>query len=129
VNTPTLIRSALAPLGLGLLLAGCAHAPQAEAGAPATAWDDARQLVLVTTPDADATEGRMRTYERAGAGWRAVGDAIPVTVGRSGIAWGLGLHPAQPGLQKREGDGRAPAGAFHIGTAFGYAPTAATALP
>jgi len=137
VNNPTFSRTTLAPMGLALLLAGCAHAaPQAPAagaaataGTPATAWDDARQLVLVTTPDADATQGQMRTYEREGAGWRAVGDAIPVTVGRSGIAWGLGLHPAQPGLQKREGDGRAPAGAFHIGTVFGYAPSAATALP
>ena len=109
-----------------LSLAGCTHTSPRTA--VATAWDDARQLVLVTTPDADATQGRLRSFERKGAGWQAVGDAIPVTVGRNGIAWGIGLHPAQPGLQKHEGDGRAPAGAFRIGTAFGYASSARTSL-
>ena len=66
-------------------------------------------------------------------GWRKVGTAAPVMIGRAGAAWGLGLHDAQPGTQpgptKREGDGRAPAGVFAIGIAFGYAASAATALP
>ncbi|WP_330969852.1 L,D-transpeptidase family protein, partial [Lysobacter sp. A3-1-A15] len=44
--------------------------------------------------------------------------------------WGTGLHPAVAGGPvKREGDGRAPAGVFAIGDAFGYAATADTALP
>ena len=59
----------------------------------------------------------------------AVGEPTPVTIGRAGSAWGLGLHPAQRGPQKREGDGRAPAGVFRIGTAFGYADRPTTALP
>jgi L,D-peptidoglycan transpeptidase YkuD (ErfK/YbiS/YcfS/YnhG family) len=138
VTTISPLRKTVAALALGTALAACAHAPAAPAASPSpsagadtptTAWDDARQLVLVTTPNADATQGQLRTNERDGSRWRAVADATPVTVGRSGIAWGLGLHPPQPGLQKREGDGRAPAGAFRIGTAFGYAPTARTALP
>jgi len=117
-----------APLAsLLLALAGCAHAP-ASPRAGVTPWDDARQLVLVTTPDANSTQGQLRTFERNGASWQSVGESVPVTVGRSGIAWGLGLHPAQPGLQKHEGDGRAPAGAYRIGSAFGYAPTAKTSL-
>src|SRR3546814_17274315 len=38
--------------------------------------------------------------------------------------------PAQTGgPAKREGDGRAPAGVFAIGEAFGYATQAPTALP
>ena len=42
--------------------------------------------------------------------------AAPVSVGRNGAAWGLGLHAAQPqGPQKQEGDGRAPAGVFTLG--------------
>lgn len=87
-------------------------------------------MVVVTTAGWNATNGTLRTYARAGRGWQEVGAATRVTIGRSGSAWGLGLHPAQSnGPSKREGDGRAPAGVFRIGTAFGYAESAATALP
>jgi len=90
----------------------------------------AQQLVLVTTADWDANQGRMQRFERAGGQWHAVGDAAAVTIGRAGSAWGLGLHaPQSDGPSKREGDGRAPAGMFRIGTAFGYAEDVATALP
>ncbi|HEX5726341.1 MAG TPA: L,D-transpeptidase family protein, partial [Longimicrobiaceae bacterium] len=42
--------------------------------------------------------------------------------GRSGLGWGVGLHPAGgAGSVKREGDGRAPAGVFRLSSAFGYA--------
>ncbi|HVI59750.1 MAG TPA: L,D-transpeptidase family protein [Luteimonas sp.] len=116
-------------LAIVVLLAGCASrgGPQAAA----TAWRDARQLVLVTTAGWDADAGTLRTFERDDAGaWRERGAAAPVSVGRSGSAWGLGLHPAQAdGPAKREGDGRSPAGVFAIGGAFGYAEHARTALP
>ena len=53
-----------------------------------------------------------------------------MALGRTGSAWGLGLHPAQAdGPQKQEGDGRSPAGVFALGTAFGYAGQASTGLP
>lgn len=110
-------------------LAACAHAP---APRPATnAWEGAGQLVLVTTADWDATGGELRRYERAGKGWKQVGDAAPIMVGRTGTAWGIGLNTTHPdaGPVKHEGDGKAPAGVFAIGTAFGYSPTADTALP
>jgi len=107
------------------LLGACAHAPQRSADVP---WHDARQLVLVTTAGWDADRGTLRLYERPErAAWREV-DTFPVTIGRSGSAWGIGLHPDQPGPRKREGDGRSPAGAFAIGSAFGYAASANTAL-
>jgi len=111
-----------------LVAAGCSrHSNRKEAPA---AWSNAQQLVLVTTPGWNATVGELRTYERDGSGWREIGQATRITVGRSGSAWGLGLHPEQTeGPIKREGDGRAPAGVFAIGTAFGYSPTADTALP
>jgi L,D-peptidoglycan transpeptidase YkuD (ErfK/YbiS/YcfS/YnhG family) len=80
-----------------------------------------RQLVLVVTADWDANQGVLRTFERAPQGWRPHGDEIPVSIGRAGSAWGVGLHDPQPGMQKREGDGRSPAGIFAVGTAFGYA--------
>jgi L,D-peptidoglycan transpeptidase YkuD (ErfK/YbiS/YcfS/YnhG family) len=83
--------------------------------------DQSGQLVLVVTPGWDANRGTLRRFERNGAGWREVGTATAVTIGRTGAAWGLGLSPAQAdGPQKREGDGRSPAGVFAIGEAFGY---------
>ncbi|WP_123770636.1 L,D-transpeptidase family protein [Vulcaniibacterium tengchongense] len=109
-----------------LALAACATGPQ-RAALP---WRDAEQLVLVVVPDWNATAGELRRYERRGAGWREIDAAVPVAIGRNGAAWGAGLHPARSdGPQKREGDGRAPAGVFALGTAFGYAGRAATALP
>ena len=101
------------------LLGACASAPRQ---APeAQVLEDAGQLVLVVTPDWNSDHGKLRRFERSGGGWQAVGGEVEVTVGRSGSAWGLGLHPAQAqGPQKREGDGRSPAGVFAIGTAFGY---------
>jgi len=111
-------------------VAGCVHTGPADA--PSRSWADARQLVLVTVSDWNAQKGELSTWQRASAGasWQQVGATAPVTVGRGGSGWGLGLHPAQEaGPAKREGDGRAPAGVFAIGTAFGYVPSAATALP
>jgi L,D-peptidoglycan transpeptidase YkuD (ErfK/YbiS/YcfS/YnhG family) len=105
---------------------------------PTAAWQDARQLVLVITPGWNADHGTLRAFERddpaiggpAGNGWREAGRAAPVTVGKAGAAWGLGLQsPQQGGPLKLEGDNRSPAGVFRIGEAFGYARHAATALP
>lgn len=113
--------------GLALMLAGCATTGTDRYGGETS---QAGQLVVVTTADWDANQGRLQRFERDGQQWRSVGDPAEVTIGRSGSAWGLGLHPAQrDGPVKREGDGRAPAGLFRVGTAFGYADRAATALP
>ena len=110
------------------MLAGCAGLSSKPAAR--TPWVDAQQLVLVTTSDWNATSGTLRRFERDGGAWRETGEATPITVSRSGSAWGLGLNGAQSdGPQKREGDGRAPAGVFRIGTAFGYADNASTRWP
>jgi L,D-peptidoglycan transpeptidase YkuD (ErfK/YbiS/YcfS/YnhG family) len=113
-----------------VLAAGCAHAPAASGDA--IRWSNAQQLVLVTVPGWDDTQGTLRRYARdADGGWQPVGDAQPIVIGRTGAAWGLGLHglPADPDAPvKREGDGRSPAGVFAIGEAFGYAAEADTGL-
>jgi L,D-peptidoglycan transpeptidase YkuD (ErfK/YbiS/YcfS/YnhG family) len=72
-----------------------------------------RQLVVVTAPTETSTTGTLRRFELSAGSWRAVGQPVPVTLGRTGIS-----------EHKREGDGRSPAGVFAIGPAFGFAPTA-----
>lgn len=84
-----------------------------------------QQLLLVRTASWWATTGTLARYERdAGSSWRVVGAAVPVNVGRGGMAWGRGLHASPTsGQRKREGDGRAPAGVFRLTSAFGLAET------
>lgn len=90
------------------------------------AMTESRQLVLVTTGGWDAVDGEMKLYERDSIDdqWKAVGEKIPVVVGRNGMAWGIGLHgdAIGKGPVKQEGDGRSPAGVFDLSSAFGYAP-------
>ncbi len=93
-----------------------------------------RQLVLVVTPEWGSTTGRLQRFQRTDstAEWTAVGEVVEVVVGRAGLGWGRGLHAgAGSGPRKAEGDGRAPAGAFLLTNAFGYAPrdSTRTALP
>jgi D-alanyl-D-alanine dipeptidase len=86
------------------------------------------QLVVVTTSDWNAVEGRLQRYERAVVQepWHPVGDPIAIVVGKNGLGWGIGVVADGPdvasGPVKKEGDGKAPAGIFALGTAFGYAP-------
>lgn len=80
-----------------------------------------RQLVLVTSPDWDSPTGTLQLYERSGSSWIPTGEKVAVVLGKRGLGWGRGLHAAAlPGPEKREGDGKAPAGIFAFGEAFGY---------
>ncbi|TBN31840.1 M15 family metallopeptidase [Pseudomonas sp. BGI-2] len=93
--------------------------------------DSSHQLIVVTTKNWDDTQGTAQRYERDGGSFRKIGDGFAVVVGKSGMAWGKGLGNVEPGEGpvKREGDGKAPAGIFKLGTAFGYDTTAETKLP
>jgi D-alanyl-D-alanine dipeptidase len=95
----------------------------------AMAFSNTSQLVVVTTADWTATAGVMQRYEKHLYRWRAVGPSIDVVIGRTGFAWGRGFHGPQNGPQKKEGDGKAPAGIFAIGTSFGFSPAADFKLP
>ena len=87
-----------------------------------TLFSACNQLLLCLASDWDASLGCLQRFERQPAGgWLAQGSALPVSLGRAGLAWGRGLHPALPGRTKREGDGRAPAGIFAISALFGDA--------
>jgi zinc D-Ala-D-Ala dipeptidase len=120
-----------APLALWVIsFAGCAApAPVASPRsapvmqAASTPLDGSRQLVLVVTPGWDSTAGTLRRYVRDSDAdaWRAVGSVVPIVVGRAGVAWDDSqVRPAAGEPAKREGDGRSPAGAFALDTAFGF---------
>lgn len=84
---------------------------------------DAKQMIVCLAPNATSSEGTLQLFHRDFAGqWQADGKPWPVLFGRGGLAWGRGLHPAQPGAQKQGGDRRNPAGLFKIGMVLGYAP-------
>ena len=74
------------------------------------------QLVVVTTGGWNDIQGKMSTYQWKANKWSPVLVNIPIVTGRSGLAWGKGLHdPAlNKGKLKREGDGNAPAGLFYL---------------
>jgi len=110
-------------LGLLLLLAASSPVPAAS-----------RQMVLSVSAGWDETRAILQPYERPAPGtpWVPVGAPIEASLGRTGLAWGRGLHPAGlPGPEKREGDGKSPAGVFDLRLVTGYAKTspAGTRMP
>ncbi|WP_311240003.1 MULTISPECIES: L,D-transpeptidase family protein [unclassified Xanthomonas] len=111
-----------------LTLALCSSG--AAAGEPIEALQQARALIVVITPDWNSTQARLQTFTRVDGQWTPAAPGFAVALGRHGSAWGEGLHPAQSqGTQKREGDGRSPAGVFAIGPAFGYSASIDSAMP
>jgi D-alanyl-D-alanine dipeptidase len=114
-------------LTLACLLLACAQAAAAKTPAPLAR---SRQLVVVTTRGWDDVPGVLRRFERKGGAWTQVGKDVDVAVGRNGLGWGAGLSDtsAEAGPQKKEGDGKAPAGLFALGPAFGFEPARAAWL-
>jgi D-alanyl-D-alanine dipeptidase len=85
----------------------------------------------VVVPDWDTTTAELRLWTRDGATWTPAGPAWRGVVGRTGAAWGVGLHgrgvPARrSGPIKHEGDGKSPAGVFALAGTYGYAATPPT---
>lgn len=86
------------------------------------------QMIVVVTKDWTNVDGQLQRFEKVDRSWQPAGPPIAVVVGRSGMAWGTGLHPMpQSGPQKKEGDGRSPAGVFALHYTFGSEP--ASSLP
>ena len=81
------------------------------------------QLLVVVAPHWDAVEGMLYCYERPSPllAWKLCGAPIAVALGRSGLAWGRGIHDIEEKAHKKEGDGRSPAGLFSLGPVFGDA--------
>jgi L,D-peptidoglycan transpeptidase YkuD (ErfK/YbiS/YcfS/YnhG family) len=84
--------------------------------------EDCTQLIVGIAPSWDSMRGQLQLFERArGGNWEATAGAVPVLFGKSGVAWGSGLvGKGENGLQKKERDGRAPAGIFRIGKIYTY---------
>lgn len=105
-----------------LIVVGCRQTMRI---VPRALIEDSEQLVVVTTPSWPSTTGILQRFERAASRseWRALDRPVPVVVGRTGIAWGVGFDDVSiEGPHKHEGDGKAPAGIFPLDTVFGFAP-------
>jgi L,D-peptidoglycan transpeptidase YkuD (ErfK/YbiS/YcfS/YnhG family) len=114
-----------------------AQAPQMTAGSvsPIPAFfekdlpESCRQVALVVSPEDTSVTAELFLMVRndARSPWTVDQGPIPVTLGRSGLAWGVGEHRAsrpEGFREKREGDGCSPAGIFRVPFVFGMAPEA-----
>ena len=76
-------------LGSALMLI----APGSIAVPLATPMGEAHQLIVVTSAGWDTPNGHLQAFERTASGWKAHGAGFDVSLGRSGSAWGMGVHP------------------------------------
>ncbi|WP_404340887.1 L,D-transpeptidase [Pseudoalteromonas mariniglutinosa] len=111
-----------------LMISACSHNMINDTTAPIIN-DSHKQLIVVIADNDTAIDATLYRFEKSINNWQQQGSEYSVVIGRTGLAWGKGLHPKQPGPQKQEGDGKAPAGIFELGTAFGYLSHIQTNLP
>lgn len=111
-------------VGQFLLLTAATFAFQSVSNATSPIPQDTRQLIVGIARDWNDSHVTLYRFERGPRGWVQIGTPWPGRLGSAGLAWGRGLHPNTNlrGLQKREGDRRAPAGVFSLGGAYGDIP-------
>lgn len=78
------------------------------------------QLLLVVAETPDTSLARLHILERTATGWAPRLAPVTAMIGQSGIA---------PRGEKREGDGRVPAGVFPLEFAFGYGAAIDSRMP
>jgi L,D-peptidoglycan transpeptidase YkuD (ErfK/YbiS/YcfS/YnhG family) len=106
---------------LGVLMAPFGCVVQVHANTAWSAPASSKQLIVGVAPNWDSSTVTLRRFERRGNSWRIVGKPFGGRLGARGLVWGRGLHPRSDDMtDKREGDGRAPAGVFTLGQSFGY---------
>jgi L,D-peptidoglycan transpeptidase YkuD (ErfK/YbiS/YcfS/YnhG family) len=90
------------------------------------------QLVLVQAPELTSIHGSLWLLKRDASGWQTSVGPKPVSLGRKGLAWGIGEHsppPPHAAPLKQEGDQRSPLGVFELPFAFGSSADSPTQLP
>ncbi len=83
-----------------------------------------QQLIMVITDSWHAHRGILQRFHRKNlqSSWQAASQSFAVVVGKNGLGWGANMHTFQlPGPYKKEGDNKAPAGVFPLGSTFGFA--------
>lgn len=96
-------------------------------GLAASVPGECRQLVVVRVREVNQVPSEVWLMERddGASRWRTVSGPLAANAGKRGIGWGLG-EPALPNPggypDKKEGDGRSPAGIFRLPFAFGTTP-------
>ena len=109
-------------LGLiSTLLYSCSNTEQAVNHILQQLPEKTQQAIVVLSKSWSSSDGQLQRYEKSQGKWQPIGQAFAVKLGRNGLAWGRGLHSLE-GLSsfKQEGDGKAPAGVFKLGSSFGY---------
>jgi L,D-peptidoglycan transpeptidase YkuD (ErfK/YbiS/YcfS/YnhG family) len=82
------------------------------------------QCLVGIAGDWNSSSATLRLYRKSGKRWEPEAGPWQARLGREGLVWGLGIHPAPAGAAtKREGDWRSPAGVFEIGGVWGYQTT------
>jgi D-alanyl-D-alanine dipeptidase len=85
----------------------------------------ARRLVLVTSQGLSTPNATIQRFERGAPGepWRPVSGPQSALIGKNGMAWSYAFRAfagrGEP--VKVDGDKRAPAGFYRIGSSFGFA--------
>ncbi len=81
------------------------------------------QIVLVVVENENAVEGQLRLLENQTDKWTFKNEPIAINIGKNGSAWGTSEldETLTLGIQKKEGDGKAPAGIFNLISTYGYA--------
>jgi D-alanyl-D-alanine dipeptidase len=92
---------------------------------------ESTQMLLSLANNWEATTGYLQKFERKTCkdNWRPVGKKIPVSFGKNGLGWGIGLHnkhlPDYLNFSNNprvfEGSKRSPVGVFALNLAFGKA--------
>ncbi len=78
------------------------------------------QCLVGIADDWNSTHVTLTLYEKQGSAWKPAAEPWKARLGKSGLIWGLGMHPVPSGVPlKKEGDMRTPAGVFAIGGAWG----------
>jgi L,D-peptidoglycan transpeptidase YkuD (ErfK/YbiS/YcfS/YnhG family) len=85
----------------------------------------AKRLVLVTADTLASTTATVERFERKtpNASWQVAGGPATALIGLKGVAWAQAFRKFAKGREpvKVEGDKRAPAGFYRIGSSFGFA--------